>query len=184
MRRPLSSLLSRPFGRRRSRRPPNVLWICADDFAPAVSGAYGSPLARTPGLDRLAAGGIRFDRAYCTCPLSTPSRMSFLTGRYPRSVGVTLSPTSLPEGEATIGRLLRAAGYEAVALGKTHYYDPLLREFDLCVDLPDHEASLTAMPPRPIPPGVEVLGRWRPFYSPASVWLNGDCLPYAFDAGM
>src|SRR5262245_35404965 len=133
MQRLFSSMMSWPLKRRRQRRPTNVLWICADDYTPAVSGAYGSPLARTPSLDRLAAQGIRFDRTYCACPLSTPSRMSFLTGRYPRSAGVTLSPTPLPEDEATIGRLLRGAGYEAVSLGKTHYYDPLLREFDRCI---------------------------------------------------
>ena len=182
MRRHRLSLLDRLLGR--SRKPPNVVWICADDYAPAVSGAYGSPLARTPNLDRLAARGIRFDRAYCACPLSTPSRMAFLTGRYPRSVGVTLSPTPLPEGEVTIGRLLRDAGYEAVAIGKTHYYDPLLREFDRCIDLPEHDAYVAARKPEPSPPGVEVLGPWQPFDDPASVWLNGDCLPYAFDAEM
>ena len=86
-----------PSDRHRVRRPPNVLWICADDYAPYVSGTYGDPLARTPNLDRLASRGIRFDRASCACPLSTPSRMAFLTGRYPRSVGVTLSPTPLPK---------------------------------------------------------------------------------------
>src|SRR5271165_790684 len=101
------------FWSRVRRRKPNIVWICVDDFAPCVSGTYGNPLARTPSLDRLAAHGLRFDRAYCTCPLSTPSRMSFLTGRYPRSVGVTLAPTPLPEGEVTIGNLLRRAGYEA-----------------------------------------------------------------------
>jgi choline-sulfatase len=95
--------------------------MCADDFAPYVSGTYGDPLAHTPNLDRLAAQGIRFDRAFCACPLSTPSRMAFLTGRYPRSVGVTLTPTPLPRTEITIGTLLRQAGYEATALGKTHY---------------------------------------------------------------
>lgn len=42
----------------------NVLWVCADDYAPYVSGTYGNPLARTPNLDRLASGGVRFDRAY------------------------------------------------------------------------------------------------------------------------
>ena len=78
------------WGGKGARRPLNVVWICADDFAAHVSGAYGSPLARTPNLDRLAAGGMRFDRAYCPCPLSTPSRMAFLTGRYPRSIAVTL----------------------------------------------------------------------------------------------
>lgn len=169
---------------RMRRRPPNVVWICADDFAPYVSGTYGNPLARTPNLDRLAAEGIRFDRAYCTCPLSTPSRMSFLTGRYPRSVGVTLTPTPLPDDEITIGSLLRQAGYEATALGKTHYYDPLTREFDRCVDLFEHEVWTAALLPEPTPPGVEVLGPWQPFYDPASVWLNSACLPYASDAAM
>ena len=152
------SLLARMFGR--SRKPPNVVWICADDYTPAASGAYGSALARTPNLDRLAAQGIRFDRAYCSCPLSTPSRMAFLTGRYPRSVGVTLSSTSLPEGESTIGRLLRNAGYETVAFGKTHYYDPLLREFEQCIDLPEHDAYQAARKREPYPFQVEVLGPW------------------------
>src|SRR4051812_4591937 len=149
--RPFTSLMERMTGRRRDRRPPNVLWVCADDYAPYVGGTYGNPLARTPSLDRLAVGGVRLDRAYCACPLSTPSRMSFLTGRYPRSVGVTLTPTPLPDGEVTIGRLLRNAGYETVALGKTHYYRPLLREFDRCVDLFEHEACLAASPPVPVP---------------------------------
>jgi choline-sulfatase len=174
----------RSFWSRLRRRPPNVVWICVDDFAPYVSGTYGNPLARTPNLDRLAAQGIRFDRAYCACPLSTPSRMSFLTGRYPRSVGVTLTPTPLPEDEITIGTLLRRAGYEATALGKTHYYDPLTREFDRCVDLFEHEVWLGAVPPEPIPPGVKVLRTWRPFYDPAAVWLNAACLPYAPDSAM
>ncbi|QEH35831.1 Arylsulfatase [Aquisphaera giovannonii] len=163
---------------------PNILWICADDYAPYVSGTYGNPLARTPNLDRLAAGGIRFDRAYCTCPLSTPSRMSFLTGRYPRSVGVTLTPTPLPPDEVTIGRLLGTAGYETLALGKTHYYEPLAREFERCVDLLEHGAWLAARPPEPAPPTAEVLGPWRPFRDPARVWLNADGLPYAPDADM
>src|SRR3954452_17761115 len=137
-----SSLLARLLVRH--RRPPNVLWVCADDYAPYVSGTYGNPLARTPNLDRLASEGVRFDRAYCACPLSTPSRMSFLTGRYPRTVGVTLTPTPLPGTEVTIGSMLRGAGYEAVALGKTHYYAPLTHEFDRCVYLFEHEAWLAS----------------------------------------
>ena len=167
-----------------SNRRLNVLWVCADDYAPYVSGTYGNPLARTPNLDRLASGGVRFDGAYCACPLSTPSRMSFLTGRYPRTIGVTLTPTPLPGSEVTVGTMLRGAGYEAVALGKTHYYDPLEREFKLAIDLPEHENFLWANPPDQVPSGVEVLGPWRPFYDPASVWLNSEILPYAPDARM
>ena len=181
---PFTSLMTRLFDRRRIRRPPNVLWICADDFAPYVGGTYGDPKARTPNLDCLAAQGIRFDRAYCACPLSTPSRMAFLTGRYPRSVGVTLSRTPLPEDEVTVGTLLRRSGYEAVAVGKTHYYSPLYREFDRCIDLDEHEDRMARRGPGAIPPDVRVLGPWRPFADPAPVWLNADCLPYAPDAAM
>ena len=110
--------------------------------------------------------------------------MAFLTGRYPRSVGVTLSPTPLPEDEATIGRLLRDGGVRGGRPRQDALLRPARREFDRCVDLREHEAWLAAMPPEPIPPGIEVLGPWRPFYDPASVWLNGDCLPYAPDAEM
>jgi len=110
--------------------------------------------------------------------------MAFLTGRYPRSVGVTLSRTSLPREEVTIGTLLRRAGYKATAFGKTHYYDPLLREFDNCIDLSELEAWLRANPSEGISPSVKVLGPWNARHDPASVWLNSDCLPYAPDAEM
>ena len=110
--------------------------------------------------------------------------MSFLTGRYPRSVGVTLTPTPLPKSEVTIGNLLRSLGYQATALGKTHYYDPLTREFDRCVDLLEHKLCLETISPEPIPPDVKVLGPWCPFVDPASVWLKYACLPYARDAAM
>lgn len=166
------------------KRPPNVVWICADDFAAYVSGAYGNPLARTPNLDRLARDGLRFDRAYCSCPLSTPSRMAFLTGRYPRSVGVTLTPTPLPSREVTIGSLLRDAGYEALGVGKTHYYSPLDREFDRLIDEAEYAVHLDRTSSEPIPPGVRLLGPWRPFRDPAPVWLNARGLPYAPDARM
>jgi arylsulfatase A-like enzyme len=68
--------------------------------------------------------------------------------------------------------------------GKTHYYDPLNREFDTCVDMPEHHDFLSSLPPRRIPAGVNILGPWRPFDDPASVWLNADCLPYCFDEEM
>src|SRR5262245_23516697 len=92
-------------------RRPNVLWICADDHAAYVCGAYGNKLVKTPNIDRIAREGIRFDRAYCNSPVCTASRQSFLTGRYPRTLGVTLLKTPLPDGETTLATLLRDAGY-------------------------------------------------------------------------
>ncbi len=161
-----------------ARRPPNIVWICADDFTPSACGCYGNTAVRTPNLDRLAAEGIRFDRAYCACPLSTPSRQAFWTGRYPRSIGVTLSPTPLPDDEVTLPALLRCAGYEVAAIGKTHYYAPRTHEFDHCLDIDDYFDWLRRRRPTPIPVDLEVLGPWMPFVSPAAVWLNSACLPY------
>src|ERR1044071_8993358 len=78
---------------------PNILWIIADDQVPYVIGAYGNKQVRTPNLDRLASQGMRFERAYCNSPLCTASRQSFLTGRYPRTIGVTQLQTTLPVNE-------------------------------------------------------------------------------------
>jgi len=166
-------------GRDRPVQPPNIVWICADDFTPDACGAYGNAIVRTPHLDRLAKEGIRFDRAYCACPLSTPSRQAFWTGRYPRAIGVTLSRTPLPDDEVTLPTLLRRSGYEVAAFGKTHYYWPRRHEFDLCVDMEEYKDWLAAQERIPLPRGVKVLGPWRPLIDPAAVWLNSACLPYA-----
>jgi arylsulfatase A-like enzyme len=164
---------------------PNILWICADDYTPSVCGAYGNSRVRTPHLDRLAAEGLRFDRAFCACPLSTPSRQAFWTGRYPRSIGVTLSPTPLPADEVTLPALLNRLGYETAAFGKTHFYAPRSYDFDLSVDLGDHRVWLARQGVQPLPRGLHVLGPWLPFSTPASVWLNSACRPYgAVDADM
>ncbi len=156
---------------------PNVLWICADDLAPYACGAYGNTKVKTPNLDRLAAEGMRFDRAYCNSPVCTASRQSFLTGRYPRTIGVTLLKTPLPESEVTLAELLKQAGYDTAAIGKMHFNSNLKHGFDHRIDLADHQRHLKEKGRQPVPEGVEVLPPWKPFKDHARVWLNSGCLP-------
>lgn len=158
---------------------PNILLLIADDHAPYVMGAYGNARAETPNLDRLAREGMRFDRAYCASPVCTASRQSFLTGRYPRSIGVTQLRTALPESEITLAEVLRDAGYRTGAIGKMHFNSDLRHGFDTRVDLPQRRRYLDTRPAEALPPGLAVLPPWRPFKDPAAVWLNAEARPYA-----
>src|SRR3954454_17564542 len=117
----LAALLPSPAIAQDAPRKPNVLFIVADDLAAHAVGAYGNKQVRTPNLDRLAAAGVRFNNAFCNSPVCTASRQSFLTGRYPRTVGVTQLRTALPGTEDTLAKMLKRAGYATAAIGKMHF---------------------------------------------------------------
>lgn len=160
------------------RAKPNVLWICADDHAAYAIGAYGSTLARTPNIDRLAAGGVRFDRAYCNSPVCTASRQSFLTGRYPRTIGVTQLRTPLPEAEVTLAEMFAAAGYETAAIGKMHFNSQSGHGFEVVENEGTHARWLARQPKFEPPAGLATQPAWRPFKDPAAVWLNAAAAPW------
>ena len=103
------------------RRVRNVLFIMCDQLRADHLGCYGGAGAlTTPHLDRLAAQGTRFDRAYVTSAVCGPSRTSFYTGRYPVSHRVTWNRVPLPIDELSLGDYLAPAGLECSLLGKTH----------------------------------------------------------------
>ncbi|HEX9997050.1 MAG TPA: sulfatase-like hydrolase/transferase [Abditibacterium sp.] len=99
---------------------PNVLWICTDQQRFDTLGCYGNPFVKTPNLDRLAASGAIFDRAYCQNPLCTPSRASLLTGRYPRTTRARQNGQCVPAEETLVTRILDQAGYTCGLSGKLH----------------------------------------------------------------
>ena len=103
---------------------PNLLLIMSDEHAPMFSGPYGHPLVQTPNLDRLAAEGVVFEHAYCNSPLCTPSRMSFMTGRYVHHAGTWDNATPLASDAVTWAHRLRAVGYDVVLSGKQHFSGP------------------------------------------------------------
>ena len=102
-------------------RRPNILWYCSDQQRFDTIGALGNPHVHTPTLDRLVAGGVAFTHAYCQSPICTPSRASFLTGRYPSAVRVnTNGNTHFPREEPLVTRRLADVGYDCGLVGKLH----------------------------------------------------------------
>lgn len=128
-------------------RPPNIVFIMADDLGWRDLACFGSTFHRTPNLDRLAARGVKFTQAYAANPLCSPTRSSVLTGLWPARTGITApvchvpqvilekglskgnprqrvlvaqSVTRLKTDYVTLPRVLRGAGYATGHFGKWH----------------------------------------------------------------
>ena len=102
---------------------PNILFILTDDHSAAHVGCYGNPDVMTPNLDRFAAQGMRFDRAYVTSPQCVPSRSSLFTGRSPVEIAMTRFSALLPRDIRTYPEALRAAGWFTGVAGRTYHMD-------------------------------------------------------------
>jgi len=99
---------------------PNVLFILCDDLRPDALGCFGSRHVKTPNIDRLAAGGVRFTNGFCTTSLCSPSRASILTGLYAHAHGVRNNFTELPAALPHWPGRLREQGYATGYCGKWH----------------------------------------------------------------
>ncbi len=106
-------------------RPPNIVLIMADDLGYAELGCYGQKKIRTPRIDELARGGMRFTRNYSGNAVCAPSRCVLMTGRHPGHAWVRSNREVRPEGqtpipatEVTIAELLQKDGYATGAFGK------------------------------------------------------------------
>ncbi len=127
---------------------PNVVLFLVDDLGQRDVGCYGSKFYETPAIDALAKDGMRFDNAYATCHVCSPSRASILTGKYPARFNLTEwlggrperdyeilhsaeKANALPKGEITLAETLKKNGYATANYGKAHLRrDPTTYGFD------------------------------------------------------
>ncbi len=96
---------------------PNIVWIVVEDMSPHF-GVYGETTIKTPHVDQLAAEGVRFENAFVTCPVCSPSRSAMVTGMYQTSIGAQnhrsgrgTKTLGLPDGVSFVPELFRKAGY-------------------------------------------------------------------------
>lgn len=104
---------------------PNVLFIAVDDLAPSLR-CYGDLVAKTPHIDRLAATGVRFDRAYNQLPLCNPTRASVMTGLRPDEIKVydldAHFRDTVPD-VITLSQQFKNAGWFSARVGKIYHYN-------------------------------------------------------------
>jgi arylsulfatase A-like enzyme len=129
-----------PAAELRSAKPPNIVFILADDLGWADVGFHGGEI-KTPNIDKLAAAGVRLEQFYVQ-PVCSPTRAALMTGRYPMRHGLQVGVVrpwaqyGLPLEERTLPQALKEAGYETAISGKWHLghfqrpYLPTQRGFD------------------------------------------------------
>jgi choline-sulfatase len=151
---------------------PNILILMADQMAPRALPIHGHALVKAPHIDRLAAGGVVFDSAYCNSPLCAPSRFSFLSGKLPSRIGAYDNAAEFPADQPTIAHHLRYRGYRTILAGKMHFVGPdQLHGFEerLTTDIYPADFGWT-------PDWTRFAGRPSWYHSMDSVLSAGPCI--------
>ncbi|MBZ8135033.1 choline-sulfatase [Afifella sp. IM 167] len=102
----------------------NILFVQVDQLMAESLRAYGDKICHAPNLDRLAARGAVFERAYCNFPLCAPSRFSMATGQLCSSIGAYDNAADMRASVPTYAHYLRRAGYKTALSGKMHFIGP------------------------------------------------------------
>lgn len=108
---------------------PNIVYIFTDQQTASAMSCAGNTDVQTPHMDRLAKRGVRFVNAYCSAPLSGPSRSAMFTGYMPGETGLMKNGTPMNDSlpATTLGVLLSEAGYECAYAGKWHVHTSICR---------------------------------------------------------
>lgn len=116
---PRVNMMQRPKGAD-GRRMPNILWITADQCRFDTIGGLNNPYIHTPNLRRLMEEGVALTHEVVQCPICSPSRAAFLTGRYPHTTGLRANGQRIRETELLVTKILAENGYECDLVGKLH----------------------------------------------------------------
>src|SRR5438874_13828283 len=103
-----------------AERPPNIVYIMADDHASHAISAYGSRINETPNIDRIAQGGARFTNCFCTNSICTPSRAAILTGQYSHKNGVYTLNDKLDPSHENVAKEPQKTGYQTAMICNWH----------------------------------------------------------------
>jgi len=172
----LSSLLSPAFSA--PTRRPNIIVILIDDMGWGDFSCFGNKRAKTPNIDRLAAGGLRFEQFYAASPICSPSRVGLSTGQYPQRWRITSYLNNRAENTARgmvqwldpqapmLARLLKNAGYATGHFGKWHMGGqrdvddaPPITAYGFDASLTNFEGMGPKLLPLTLKPGDEKPGR-------------------------
>lgn len=161
---------------------PNLITIVTDDQARWAVGIYGNSECRTPNMDRIGREGIVMTNAIAATPVCSPSRATWLTGRYPTELGITdwISPAEAEAGLGLKGQtwamVLREHGYATGLIGKWHLgTQPQFHPRELGFD---HFMGFLPGGTRPMNPVLEVGGKATPLKGPLPDLLTDDALKF------
>ena len=170
------------------RRPPNIVIVFTDDQGYQDVGCFGSPLIKTPNIDRMAAEGMKFTDFYVAQPVCGASRAALLTGCYPNRIGMLGAPShrarhGIHEREMTLAEVVKQKGYATAMFGKWHLghlprFLPTRHGFDEYFGLPYsndmwpfHPTAGRHYPPLPLISGEKVV-QTNPDQTQLTTWYT------------